>query len=67
MRKTIVIIDDDSDDLDTMKEALRQIDPLILCISFLYPEEALRLLSKELILLPDYIFVDINMPKISGF
>jgi CheY-like chemotaxis protein len=66
MSKTIVIIDDDSDDLDIMKEALNQIDPSILCICFVYPEEAVRLLGKELVLLPDYIFVDVNMPKITG-
>lgn len=66
MSKTIVIIDDDSDDLDVMKDALMQVDSTIHCISFIYPEEALRLLSKELILLPDFIFIDINMIKISG-
>jgi CheY-like chemotaxis protein len=66
MPKTIVIIDDDSDDLDIMKEALGQVDPSLLCISFVYPDEAIRLLGKELILLPDYIFIDINIPRISG-
>ena len=66
MPKTVVIIDDDPDDLDVMKEALLQVDSSIHCICFIYPEEALRLLGKELILLPDFIFVDINMVKLSG-
>jgi CheY-like chemotaxis protein len=66
MPKTVVIIDDDSDDLDIMKEALSQVDSSLLCISFVYPDEAIRLLSKELILLPDFIFIDINIPRISG-
>jgi CheY-like chemotaxis protein len=66
MPKTVVIIDDDSDDLEIMKEALTQVDSSLLCISFVYPDEAIRLLSKELILLPDFIFIDINIPRISG-
>ena len=66
MPKTVVIIDDDSDDLEIMKEALNQVDSSLLCISFVYPDEAIRLLSKELILLPDFIFIDINIPRISG-
>lgn len=67
MATTVVIIDDDQDDLEIMGESLRQIDPTILCISFVFPEEAVRLLKKDLIVLPDYIFCDINMPKLTGF
>ena len=67
MPKTIIVIDDDQDDLDIMKQALHSVDPSLLCLSFIYPEEAVRLLtSKELTVLPDYIFIDINMPGLSG-
>ena len=66
MPKTVVIIDDDADDLDIMRDALAQIDPSFFCMGFGYPDEAIQLLSKELILLPDYIFIDINIPRISG-
>ena len=66
MPKTVVLIDDDSDDLEIMKDALTQVDASLLCISFVYPDEAIRLLSRELILLPDFIFIDINIPRISG-
>ena len=66
MPKTVVIIDDDSDDLEIMRDALAHIDPTFLCMGFGYPDEAIQLLSKELILLPDYIFIDINIPRISG-
>lgn len=66
MPKTVVIIDDDSDDLDIMRDALTHVDATMLCMGFVYPDEAIRLLSKELILLPDYIFIDINIPRISG-
>lgn len=65
MTKTIVLIDDDQDDLDLLIFALRDVDPSLVCVGFVYPEEALRvLLAKEV--LPDYIFIDINMPGISG-
>ena len=67
MAKTVIIIDDDQDDLDIMKQAIKSVDPDLLCISFIYAEEALRLLlSKELVVLPDFIFIDINMPGITG-
>lgn len=66
MARTVVIIDDDSDDLDIMRETLNQIDPTFVCISFIFPDEAIRVLKNNLIFKPDYIFVDINMPKITG-
>jgi CheY-like chemotaxis protein len=67
MPKTVIIIDDDPDDLDIMKQTIAGVDSSLLCISFIYPEEALRmLLSKELVVLPDFIFIDINMPVLSG-
>jgi hypothetical protein len=47
--KTIILIDDDQDDLDIMEETIKSIDDQILCISFIYPEEAIRVVSKELI------------------
>jgi CheY-like chemotaxis protein len=66
MAKTIVLIDDDSDDLDIMKEVIQQIDGNVECMSFSYPDEAIRLLTIENKILPDYIFIDINMPRLSG-
>jgi len=66
MPRTVVIIDDDADDLEIMKEALTHIDPSLLCLTFVYPDEAVRLLGGELIVLPDYVFIDINIPRISG-
>ena len=66
MAKTVIIIDDDADDLEIMGETLRQIDPAIVCISFVFPEEAIKLFKDGLIFCPDFIFVDINMPKITG-
>lgn len=66
MSKTIVIVDDDQDDLDLMKQAVKEIDPALFCISFIYPEEALRVISRQLSEIPDYVFIDINMPGMTG-
>lgn len=49
-----------------MKETIRSIDKKILCISFIYPDEALRVVTKELIFIPNFIFIDINMPMMTG-
>ena len=63
MAKTVLIIDDDQDDLDIMKQAIQSIDPDLFCLSFIYPEEALKIiLGDEFVVTPDYIFIDINMP-----
>jgi CheY-like chemotaxis protein len=67
MAKTAILIDDDPDDLAILKEVISSIDPTVVCISFIYPDEAVRvLLSKELVIIPDMIFIDINMPGITG-
>lgn len=65
-RKTVFVIDDDPDDLQFMRDALNRVDSSILYVGFLYPEEAIELLTKELAVMPDYIFIDMNMPKMTG-
>lgn len=67
MARTVIIIDDDPDDLDIMKQAVLEVAPSLQCISFIYPQEALRiLLSNELMVRPEYIFIDMNMPVVTG-
>lgn len=67
MARTIILIDDDPDDLDIIKQAIASVDQNLLCISFIYSHEALRvLLGKELVVMPDLILIDINMPGITG-
>jgi DNA-binding response OmpR family regulator len=65
MSKTIMIIDDDDDDKDFFKLALTRVDPEIKCITAKDGVEALEILSvaREL---PDYIFLDLNMPRLGG-
>lgn len=66
MKNTVVLIDDDPDDIDLMKEAIAMVDSKLKCVSFIYPEEAMRSLLNAQELLPGYIFIDINMPRMSG-
>ncbi len=66
MKNTVVLIDDDPDDLDLMKEAIAMVDPRLECVSYVYPEEAMRALLTRQDVLPGYIFIDINMPRMSG-
>jgi CheY-like chemotaxis protein len=62
---TILNVDDDNEDIEIFCEAVRDIDPSILCLVAKSAEEALQILHSE-IDLPSYIFLDINMPKIDG-
>lgn len=66
MAKTVILIDDDQDDLDILKETLIEIDPSLLCISFIYPVEAVRVITTELIMVPDFVITDFNMAGMTG-
>ena len=62
----IMIIDDDPDDIELFCEALSEIDKNIECITASNGEAGLRLLNKPDTVLPDYIFLDLNMPALNG-
>lgn len=62
----ILIIDDDSEDSELFCEAVSEIDPTISCQRAKDGKEALRWLNSESASLPDYIFLDINMPVMNG-
>ena len=66
MTKTIILIDDDEDDLHIMKEAITEVDSTLMSISYINPEHALQAISNELTVIPDYFFIDINMAPFTG-
>ena len=63
--KNIFIADDDEDDRFLFTNALRDIDETIRCEFATDGKEALTAL-KNIPLLPDVLFLDLNMPKING-
>ena len=65
MKKSVLVIDDDADDLLFFELALWQINPSCECITSTDPTEALQKLKLEL-LKPNFIFLDLNMPGMSG-
>src|SRR4030095_14758078 len=63
--KILLIVDDDSDDIQLFCEAVAEINETFHCFSAGNGEEALQLL-KSTIVKPDFIFLDLNMPRMSG-
>ena len=67
MAKKILIIDDDSDDRELFREALEAIDPAVGFNFTADAEDALNKLKAGAMALPDIIFLDINLPGMSGW
>jgi DNA-binding response OmpR family regulator len=63
MKKHILLIDDDEDELSILTAALYQIPLAFDCMWVKNADHALRLLQNYT---PDYIFIDYNMPKMNG-
>jgi len=64
--KIVLIIDDDEDDRALFFDAVKTIDPDIICFSARNGQEGLEFLNNKKFRLPDYIFLDLNMPRIDG-
>ena len=62
----ILNVDDDSDDREFFSDAIKAVDPESPCMLFENGDELLIFLGNNKTL-PDYIFIDINMPKMNGF
>jgi CheY-like chemotaxis protein len=60
----VLYADDDPDDMELFGEALRAIDRSIVFIKARSAADALILLQGNLV--PDFIFLDINMPLMDG-
>ena len=62
----ILIIDDDLEDCDLFREALSEVDPDCTCTQAHDGQEGLKILLQETTALPDFVFLDINMPVMNG-
>ena len=63
---TILLIDDDEDDRWLFEEALRRTAPHVKCITATDGVEAISFLQQTGDVLPDLIFLDLNMPGMDG-
>lgn len=63
--RTCLLVDDDEDDREIFCLALSEADPSLTCITASDGVEALSIL-REKSFLPDYIFLDLNMPRMDG-
>lgn len=64
--KLVIVIDDDKNEKEIMRYVFRKAAPRIHCISFIYPILAVKQICDDAFPVPDYIFIDINMPIMSG-
>ena len=61
-----LLIDDDPDEYEIFSMALRDIDEVCSCQSISDAIEAISLLENDRSFIPEFIFIDINMPGLSG-
>ncbi len=61
-----LLIEDDVDDQEIFCMAVHKIDAQIECIISKDGVQAIKLLEADQSLKPDYIFIDVNMPKMDG-
>ena len=64
--KTIIVIDDDLDDLDIMTDVISTVEPSVNCMTFSDANAAVNELMSNSELIPAYIFIDYNMPGMRG-
>lgn len=64
--KTCILIDDDEDDHCFFIAALKGQSTKIQCTYYLKPKEALEKISQNRGPQPAYIFMDLNMPQLTG-
>ena len=62
---TILYVDDDRDDREIFREAVKSIDETVVCLTANNGLEALSMLDLQNPL-PDVVFLDINMPFMDG-
>jgi CheY-like chemotaxis protein len=63
---TILLVDDDEDDRKLFIDATKEIDNTITCYSAADGMEALAFLRDDRNEVPDFIFLDLRMPGLSG-
>ncbi|KAA2242697.1 response regulator [Chitinophaga agrisoli] len=65
-KQIVLMVDDDPDDQEILIMALKEVDKDIVCTALSDSLEAMDKLKKDVSFVPDYIFLDLNMPKLNG-
>lgn len=60
------LIDDDLDDQEIFSIAINEVDPTIVCFFSNNGSEGVAKLNQSTSFVPDYIFIDLNMPRMNG-
>jgi CheY-like chemotaxis protein len=63
---TCFLVDDDTDDLEIFAIAVAETGQSITCMTANDGLDALRLLHQDETFIPDFIFLDLNMPRMNG-
>lgn len=63
--KVVMIVDDDADDRLFFKEAVQELDASVSCLEATDGVQALKVLKQQHVL-PQYLFLDLNMPIMNG-
>jgi CheY-like chemotaxis protein len=61
-----LLVDDDSDDTSLFREVLEEVNASVIFHSAGDGQQAIQFLQDETVELPDVIFLDLNMPRMSG-
>jgi CheY-like chemotaxis protein len=64
--KECLIIDDDIDDQEIFLMCLKKINKDIHCTTMNNGVDAISMLQSNLQYIPNYVFIDVNMPKLNG-
>ena len=64
---SIILVDDDEDDRDLFFQALMEVSLSIKYEGCVNGSDALKKLSNQDAIIPDLIFMDLNMPGMNGF
>lgn len=67
MSKRILLIDDDKDDAEFFEDALKEVDDTAIFEHIHDGREAIKKIVQLQLEIPDIIFLDINMPFITGW
>lgn len=62
----ILLVDDDADDRKYFIDAAKEVDPDLTCVTAKDGREALMILKNFGTALPDFIFLDLRMPRVNG-